>query len=944
MQLLQHGGYISTLITFSLLFLLKTCSCHLTSQYNDSEIFQSTFTKNHLEILRNETRGLFNHAWDSYMEFGFPFDEVNPLICQPNKPDFNDLNNKVKNDVMGNFSLTLFDSIDTFVIMGDKPAFEKYVQLIKDTYSDFDIDSNVQVFETTIRILGGLLSSHLYASDPRKGFSIEGYDGFLLRLAYDLGKRLILAYDNDINIPYPRTNLRKGPNKLSANLQIEQCTAGITSLILEFSLLGRLTNDPIFEYVTRNSFLNMWASRTSLDLLPMSVDAKTKMFSDQVTGIGASIDSFYEYALKYSILFDDSTLYDVWYRSYKSLLTHSQNYFGIFTNVHVSNGVSVTEWIDSLGAFFPGLLSLAGDIKNSMNLHITFLKLWNYYGVIPERWNFSGYRSEKLLLKDETYKNGDKLSGLSLEQTNEALLKNSIGLEWFPLRPEFIESTYHLYRATKDPIYLRIGESILKDFKERFAAPCGFAGILDIITNRRQDRMESFVLSETLKYLYLLFDEDNDIHTKKNGAGNLIFSTEAHPFWFDKSLAIYDLVKEDQEADLAGKLQSEEHDGIVATTVGSGFIDYYYDKFFGDDYEKQLNRYARLPYEKLARYVLRDVKFGELKSKILKDLQNHTRWVSVPTSDELVSLLKKFHLMSNDMVVTNDRLSLDEKIFSTYITPLVDIPKTVMSLDVIGLTLTKDYLCLNECQAPGINSANSFLNSKLLHNPELYLIDEAYQLSLRRPNYRINEVEMELGSPFYEIFGSVNVNGLICSKPHDTQIFEAMVGDIAKVSHSKVYRIKTKNGKSMKNWTSEQLHLIKSHQTTEQNEPEESLQITGVLPGDLFIRDCTNLRMTFEKLEVGKMDSFGDFITEDYIKRFATTKNHENLEESNDSILRVLKLNGVKLGFNEVIWVSLEWFRKEDTQSSVWFNDFGMVTLNNEVVENMRVLIEEVEE
>ena len=103
----------------------------------------------------------------------------------------------------------------------------------------------------------------------------------------------------------------------------------------------------------------------------------------------------------------------------------------------------------------------------------------------------------------------------------------------YPLRPEFFESTYFLYRATKDPFYLNIGVHLLKDLKQRFKSNCGFAGFQNVITGELQDRMETFVLSETLKYLYLLFDEENELH---NSASDVIFSTEAHPMWLPQEV------------------------------------------------------------------------------------------------------------------------------------------------------------------------------------------------------------------------------------------------------------------------------------------------------------------------------------------------------------------------------------------------------------------------
>jgi len=86
-------------------------------------------------------------------------------------------------------------------------------------------------------------------------------------------------------------------------------------------------------------------------------------------------------------------------------------------------------------------------------------------------------------------------------------LQHSIYLQWWPGRPEFIESVYHLYRATKDIWYLRVGEMVLRDIQRRCWGKCGWASLHDVRTGELSDRMESFLLTETLAYLYLLFDD-----------------------------------------------------------------------------------------------------------------------------------------------------------------------------------------------------------------------------------------------------------------------------------------------------------------------------------------------------------------------------------------------------------------------------------------------------
>ncbi len=59
----------------------------------------------------------------------------------------------------------------------------------------FDVDLKVNVFEANIRLLGGLLSAHLLASDSTLGLMRMPYHGQLLTLATDLGDRLMEAFE-----------------------------------------------------------------------------------------------------------------------------------------------------------------------------------------------------------------------------------------------------------------------------------------------------------------------------------------------------------------------------------------------------------------------------------------------------------------------------------------------------------------------------------------------------------------------------------------------------------------------------------------------------------------------------------------------------------------------------------------------------------------------------
>ncbi|OON23125.1 hypothetical protein X801_00965 [Opisthorchis viverrini] len=92
-----------------------------------------------------------------------------------------------------------------------------------------------------------------------------------------------------------------------------------------------------------------------------------------------------------------------------------------------------------------------------------------------------------------------------------------------------MESLYYLYTITKNPKYQLWGRTILDAF-ERYSKwhAGGYTGKVDVSTpdSERIDKMESFWLAETLKYAYLLFDEDASSRFPLN---KWVFNTEAHP-------------------------------------------------------------------------------------------------------------------------------------------------------------------------------------------------------------------------------------------------------------------------------------------------------------------------------------------------------------------------------------------------------------------------------
>uniref|UniRef100_A0A3Q4N188 alpha-1,2-Mannosidase n=1 Tax=Neolamprologus brichardi TaxID=32507 RepID=A0A3Q4N188_NEOBR len=374
--------------------------------------------------MKDMAKEMFYFGYDNYMKYAFPEDELNPIDCEGRGPDVQNPSNININDVLGNYSLTLIDTLDTLLVLGNVSEFQRAVKLVIDTVS-FDKDSTVQVFEANIRILGSLISAHILLTDPKHPFGnvgFEGYDNELLHLAHDLAVRLLPAFENtSTGIPYPRVNLKNGVPPDSVN---ETCTAGAGSLLVEFGILSRLIGDSTFEWVARRAVRALWNLRSNeTGLLGNVVNIQTGQWVGKQSGLGAGMDSFYEYLLKSYILFGEKEDYRMFTAAYESIQNHmrrgrescneGEGDPPLYVNVNMFSGEIMNTWIDSLQAFFPGLQVLNGDVDDAICLHAFYYAIWKRFGALPERYNWQLQAPDVL---------------------------------FYPLRPELVESTYLLYQ------------------------------------------------------------------------------------------------------------------------------------------------------------------------------------------------------------------------------------------------------------------------------------------------------------------------------------------------------------------------------------------------------------------------------------------------------------------------------------------------------------------
>ena len=421
------------------------------------------------EVNRRElaarVRAEFLHAWRGYERYAWGHDELRPL-------------SKTARDWYDEpLYMTQVDSLDTLFIMGFSRE-EKRTREFVVAHLNFDKDIFVQNFEITIRHLGGLLSAYQLTGDRR-----------LLRLAEDLGGRLLPAFDSKTGIPYRFVNLRTGQVRGEVTNPAEAGT-----LLVEFGALSKLTRRPVFYEKAKRALVETYKRRSAIGLVGSRINVETGEWVGRGSHVSGGIDSYYEYLLKCWLLFGDEDCRRMWTESVSAVNKYLADDAGgelWYGHADMQTGRRTATSYGALDAFLPAVLALGGDTQRARRLQESSFKMWTTYGIEPERLN---YRTMKI---------------------------EGAG---YPLRPEIVESTYYLHRLTGDPRYLRMGRELFESFVTHCRTDVAYAALKNVETKEKEDGMQSFLFAETFKYFYLLFAPPRALDFRA-----VVFNTEAHP-------------------------------------------------------------------------------------------------------------------------------------------------------------------------------------------------------------------------------------------------------------------------------------------------------------------------------------------------------------------------------------------------------------------------------
>ena len=473
------------------------------------------------------------------------------------------------------------DSLDTLWIMGMKGEFDEAVAALDNIDFSTTQDETLNVFETTIRYMGGLLGAYDISG---------GAYAALLAKAVQLGDLLYGAFDTPNRMPVTRwrwqdyrdgTDQEAGENTLIAELG---------SLSLEFTRLSQLTNDyKYFDAIQRISDVLAGAQSTTqiAGLWPLVADAKATTFQDTSFTLGGMADSVYEYLPKQYLLLggltsQSKTMYETAIEAakqhifFRPMIPSNESILVSGGAVRKSSGDIERDFKGQhLGCFTGGMVGIGAKIfgrdeELGIARQLVDGCIWAYdtvdpTGIMPEvfrvlpckdpmgdcPWDQGLYNAELLKKHRPLYElpsSSSTTADLAKddEEAKLALILHATNLSpgflsyedpRYILRPEAIESIFILYRITGDKKYTDAAWRIFQHIDKYTKTETANAAIRDVsgknngkgkggeVEVQLDNRMESFWLAETLKYFYAIFSEEHVLDLDK-----FVLNTEAHPF------------------------------------------------------------------------------------------------------------------------------------------------------------------------------------------------------------------------------------------------------------------------------------------------------------------------------------------------------------------------------------------------------------------------------
>ncbi|XP_044532785.1 mannosyl-oligosaccharide 1,2-alpha-mannosidase IA isoform X2 [Gracilinanus agilis] len=445
-----------------------------------------------IRLKRAKIKEMMKHAWDNYKHYAWGLNELKPLSKKGHS-----------SSLFGNIQgATIVDALDTLYIMEMKDEFREAKEWIE-KYLDFNVNAEISVFEVNIRFVGGLLSAYYLTGEE-----------IFRRKAVELGEKLLPAFHTPSGIPWALLNLKSGIGRnwpwASGGSSI---LAEFGTLHLEFVHLSHLSGNPVFAekvFGIRN-VLN------SLDkpqgLYPNYLNPSSGQWGQHHVSVGGLGDSFYEYLLKAWLMSDKTDLEakKMYFAAVQAIETHLiRKSSGGLTYIAEWKGGLLEHKMGHLTCFAGGMFAL-GAACASPELTQRHIEL----GAEIARTCYESYNRTAMKLGPEAFRFDGGVEAIATRQSEK----------YYILRPEVVETYMYMWRLTHDPKYRKWAWEAVEALEKHCRVDGGYSGLRDVYLKQEtyDDVQQSFFLAETLKYLYLLFSDDDLLPLE-----HWIFNTEAH--------------------------------------------------------------------------------------------------------------------------------------------------------------------------------------------------------------------------------------------------------------------------------------------------------------------------------------------------------------------------------------------------------------------------------
>lgn len=524
---------------------------------------------------RDAILNAFNHSWSAYKRDAWGYDEYHPISKHGSN-----LSGKQGQGI----GYTIVDTLDTLILMGLTDEYERAREWVAEELN-WNVAGRMNVFETTIRTLGGLLSAAALIRDPpHAAFAANEEDAnMFIGKAVELAERLKPAFDTPSGVPLREVDLQTGEAFPDLNNNNSSSLAEATTVQLEFKYLAHLTGEMEYWRIAERTMQVVRDATQRLPhyqgVLPIFLDPMTGHFYNGEVRLGSRGDSYYEYLIKQWLqtgrtekVYRD--MYDNALRGIKRLLTkpsiHSKPPLMFTIELAPRRSADGRPYMqlvpkqDHLVCFLGGSMMLGststhdifGDTAKRPLPPISDLGTGDETD--KEDWRLghefvrtcmdtytktkTGLSPEIVFFKTPQDAN---LTDAQMLASNRAPIPANV--DWYIkkpppsyshrpnplidsrniLRPETVESLFIGFSLTGDPIYREWGWQIFQAFETHCKVETGgYSSIDDVDADEpaKVDKMETFWLSETLKYLYLLFEDRDLLPLNK-----WVLNTEAHP-------------------------------------------------------------------------------------------------------------------------------------------------------------------------------------------------------------------------------------------------------------------------------------------------------------------------------------------------------------------------------------------------------------------------------